>query len=185
MKTVAQDFEAVADGGKGPAFVVGYEVAYVFKEKRLGLLYFEDADDLKKDGAARVGKAFQFPRKAKRLARETGAEDVEVGYVVWVYGHDVLGEVAAIEHLRGQLFEIGFVGCAGELVLLAGKDTLGPKVVERQMETTHTGEQVDEGVLRFLWLCSHDLIVPDMGFPHNRKKGRKGMRCARHTRKGV
>lgn len=175
VEAVAQGFEAVADGSEGPSLVVGDKVPHVFEEKRLRLLGFEDANDLEKDGTAWVSKAFLFSRKAKWLAREASAEDVEVGYVLWVYGHDVLGEVATIEQLRGQLFVICFVGCAGELVLLAGEYAPCARIMECQMETSHASEQVDEGVLSFLWLCSHRQIVPDMGFSHNRKKGREGM----------
>ena len=43
------------------------------------------------------------------------------------------------------------------------------------METAHAGEQVDERVLRFLWLLAHVKIVPDTRLFRNSKKGRKGM----------
>lgn len=155
MEAVAQGFEAVPDSGKGAAFVMADEVTHVFKKKRLGLLCFQDADNFKKDSTARVGKAFEFSRKAKGLARKAGGQNIKIRYVVGVYGHDVLGKVAVIEQLRRHLPVVGFVGFTGKLILFTGKDTLSPEIMKRQMETAHTCEQVNEGVCCFLWLCSH------------------------------
>lgn len=93
MEAVAQGFQAVADGCKGSSFVVTNEVPHVFEKKCLGLLCFEDAYDLKENGAPRVGKAFEFARQAEWLARKTSAEYVKIGYVVRVYGLYVPREV--------------------------------------------------------------------------------------------
>lgn len=157
------------------------EVTHVFQKECLWLFCFQNAYDFKKDGSPRICKSFLFAGNAKGLARESGTENVKVGYVVWVYGHDVFGKIA-VEQLRGYLPEIGFVSCTGKFVLFTGEYAGSPCIVECQVKSADTGKEVYEcyGLLP----VAHMESVPGMVSLHNRKKCRKGT-FARHCGKGV
>ena len=75
--------------------------------------------------------------------------------------------MAVVEQLRGHLSIVCFVGLAGKFVFLAREYALCTEIMERQMEAAHTGEQVDERVCGFLWLCSHVKSLPDVSVSGN------------------
>jgi len=120
------------------------EVTHIFQKECLWLFCFQDAYDFKKDGSPRICKSFLFTCNAKGLARKTGTENVKVGYVIWVYGHDVFGK-AAVEQLWGYLPEIGLVSCTGKFVLFTGKYAGSLCIVECQVKSADTGKEVYEG----------------------------------------
>ena len=79
---VPQSVQRIEDRRKRPALVMVKQAGYVLKQQIARLPGFSQAGQLKKEGAARVSEPSAAASQAESLARESAAEQVEVGHGV-------------------------------------------------------------------------------------------------------
>jgi hypothetical protein len=134
------EFKRTFDDLPSLATVVMLKVAYVLEEKIFGLVTLDNVENLMKQSATGLIYEAQLSARLREgLARETGAQDVMMGYGSLNVGvGDVAYDRAAI------LSEVFTITVAEYGVDLRGEDALVTEFGESHVKATEAGEEVDE-----------------------------------------
>ena len=136
---VPQSVQRIEDRCKRPALVMVKQAGYVLKQQIARLPGFSQAGQLKKEGAARVSEPSAAASQAESLARESAAEQVEVGHGVGVGVSGIFCVPLSFAVKQGAVAVLGvFVAFT---VSHAG-ETTGP--AQPLAEAADAGEHIDK-----------------------------------------
>ena len=130
----------IEDDCKRPSLVMRQQPWDVFKEKICRLSFTSHSGNLKEESASGIVKSFSLASDRKCLARESGAEQVEL----WE-GACVNFGCVFIKNLAFFYIMCGTVGFVGMLVDLAVADTgVSSSPFQSGTESSYTGKHIEK-----------------------------------------
>jgi hypothetical protein len=129
----------------------------VFQKKRFGFFCFDNFGYMKKQIASTIFKSFLKSRLAERLTRKTARYNIEIGDVFRLHFRYITREISAFKHLGRIIVEIRQISFPGGLIPLGSENAFGSRVMESEMKTSYTREQIykSERILFFCLFIGH------------------------------